>query len=194
MFGGASASVPVPPIEPGVERWGMNALIKMRGHGGRFKGVTRWFDTHTREHIAGRKEGDMWSWYKGLLIPVYLTKQYDDLPTSEAYPLGAVQAKFGGTRLFCSGLDYMLAFALLKKFTDIRLYGFRLTHPGYQHQVGSAAWWLKQCADCGATVTCLTPSRLTKIRDVIALPPKPEAHHLMYGFETTDRSKLYHGR
>lgn len=194
IFGGAGTTVPVPEIEPGVERWGMNALLKMRGHGGRFKGVTRWFDTHSREHIAGRKEGDMWGWYKNLLIPVYLTKKYDDLPTSEAYPLADVQAMFGGTRLFSSGLDYLLAFALLKKFTDIRLYGFRLTHPSYRFQVGSAAWWLKQCAERGTTVTCLTPSTLTKMKVVDALPPKPEAHHLMYGFETTDRSKLYHGR
>ena len=136
----------------------------------------------------------MWSWYKNLLIPVYLTQKYDDLPTSEAYPLADVQREFNGTRLFSSGLDYMLAFAALKRFTEIQLYGFRLVHPQYRFQVGSAAWWLKQCRDRGIAITYLTTCAAASASTVDAYPPKPDSHHLMYGFETTDRSKLYHGR
>ena len=194
MMGGAGSTTPAPLLPLGVERWGLNALIRMRASGGRFTGVTRWFDTHPREYIAKRKEGDMWGWYRQLLIPVYLTKAYEDLPTSRAYPLQEVQATFGGTRLFCSGLDYLLALAAYEQFDEIQLYGFRLNHPNYRHQVGSAAWWLKQCRDRGIVITFLTPCAAAKANVVDALPPKPEAHHLMYGFETTDRGLLYHGR
>ena len=194
MMGGAGSKTPVPVLPPNVERWGLNALIRMRASGGRFEGVTRWFDVHSREHIASRKEGDMWEWYRRAQVTIYLTKQYDELPTSVAYPLAAVQAAFGGTRLFCSGFDYMLALAMLEQFTEIQLYGFRLVHPQYRFQVGSAAWWLKQCRDRGITITFLTPCAAADTSVVDAHPPKPEAHHLMYGFETTDRDKLYHGR
>ena len=194
MMGGAGSKTPVPTLPPDVERWGLNALIRMRASGGRFEGVTRWFDIHSREHIANRKEGDMWEWYRRAQITIYLTKQYGELLTSVAYPLAAVQAAFGGTRLFSSGLDYMLALATLEQFTEIQLYGFRLNHPNYRHQVGSVAWWLQQCRDRGTQITFLTPCAAAEASTVRTLPPKPEAHHLMYGFDTTDRSRLYHGR
>ena len=193
-MGGAGSKTPVPPLPPGVERWGLNALIRMRASGGRFDGVTRWFDIHSREHIASRKEGDMWGWYRQQTIPVYLTQTYDDLPTSVAYPLVDVQRAFGGTRLFSSGLDYMLALAALERFDEIQLYGFRLNHPNYRHQVGSIAWWLQQCRQRGTQITFLTPCAAADASVVETRPPHPEAHHLIYGFETTDRSKLYHGR
>lgn len=194
MMGGAGSLTPVPTLPPNVERWGLNALIKMRAHGGRFEGATRWFDLHSREHIASRKAGDMWEWYRRAKISIYLTQQYGDLPTSVAYPLKAVQAAFGGTRLFSSGLDYMLALAAVEGFTEIQLYGFRLNHPNYRHQVGSVAWWLEQCRARDITITFLTPCAAADASVVAARPPKPEAHHLLYGFETTDRSKLYHGK
>lgn len=193
MLGGAGVDEPIPAIVPGEERWGMNALIKMRGGGRlRFEGVTHWFDLHTREHIRERKEGDMWGWYRGLHIPVYLIEKSPEVPFSETFPLADVQQAFDGTRLFSSGLDYMLAFAIFRRL-NIRLYGFRMMHPNYTHQVGSAAWWLKMAHDRGITVTFLSPSSIASFKTVEARPPKPGPQHLMYGFETTDRSRLYRG-
>ncbi len=193
MLGGAGVTEPIPPILPDEERWGMNALIEARGSIRlRFEGVTHWFDLHSREHIAKRKEGDMWGWYKGLKIPVYLIQKSTELPTSETFPLTEIRRSFSDTRLFSSGLDYMLAFAIYRRL-EIKLYGFRMSHPNYKFQVGSAAWWLKQAHDRGVKVTFLSPSNITAFKIVDALPPKPGAHHLMYGFETTDRSRLYRG-
>lgn len=192
LLGGAGTLSPVPPIAPDQERWGLNSLVLMPTGPKRFKGCTRWFDLHHKEHIVARRQGNMWGRYRGFVIPVYLCEAHADLPTSEAYPLAEVQAMFGGTRLFTSSLDYMLAFALLKGFEEIELYAFRLGNPRYLHQVSSGRWWLDQCGKRGVVVRHLSPSSLAA--EVASKPPHMEAHHLMYGYETTDRAKLYHGR
>jgi hypothetical protein len=195
MFGGAGTLKPVPPVVPGEERWGLNNLRKMKASGGRFDACTRWFDLHWKEYIISDGKRNVWGWYQRLTIPVYLWQTYPDLPTSVAYPVEAVRTMFGGTRLFTSSLDWQIALALYEGFEEIELYGFRMGHPSYKHQVGSGRWWLKQCAERGVKVTHLSPSCLEGIsREVDFKPPHPEPHHLMYGLETTDRSKLYRGR
>lgn len=199
MFGGAGTDAPLPPIEPGVERWGLNNLVRV--FPARFEGVTRWFDLHPKQYIVspkslgGRGGANMWGWYRTLDIPLYMWETHPDLPTSTVYPLQAVREMFGGTRLFNSSLDWQIALALYEGFDEIELYAFRMASTNYQHQVSTALWWLKQCADRGVTVTHLSPSSLAGISRVVGLkPPQPEPHHLMYGLDTTDRSKLYRGR
>ncbi len=195
MIGGAGTKVPVPPIREGQERWGLNNLVRCPDGAKKFKGATRWFDVHHKEHILSRGGPGIWGWYQKLDIPLYMWQHHDDLPTSERYPIEAVQAEFGGTRLFTSTLDYKIGLALLEGFEEIELYAYRMGNPLYRHQVSSGRWWLKQCALRGVKVTHLSPSALVNlVREVDAKPPKPEARHLMYGLETTDRSKLYRGR
>lgn len=195
MFGGAGTKEPVPEIVPGVERWVINNLIKMPTGPKRCKGATQWFDLHWKEHIESRGGGNVWATYQKLDIPLYMWKHYEDLPTSTPYPIKEIQAFFGGTRLFTSSLDYMVAKALFEGYEEIELYAFRMGNPLYRHQVSSGRWWLKQCADRGVRVTHLSPSTLNSIsREVDFKPPRPDSTHLMYGLETTDRSKLYRGR
>lgn len=192
MIGGAGTLSPVPPIVEDQERWGLNNLITLPTGPKLFKGCTRWFDVHHKDHIVGRRKANVWGWYRKLTIPLYLCEAYDDLPTSEAYPLAEVQDMFDGTRLFTSSLDYMLAFALLKGFEEIELYRFRMGNPRYLHQVSSGRWWLNECFKRGVTVKHMSPSALA--RDLQAFPPNPMPNHLMYGFETTDRRLLYRSR
>jgi hypothetical protein len=198
MIGGAGEDRPLPEIEDGVERWGLNNLICLPCGEQRFAGCTRWFDLHHKEHITSspkRKRTNMWSRYQKFEIPVYLWETFADLPTSCAYPREQVQAFFGGTRLFTSSLDWMLALAVFEGFTEIELYAFRMALAKYDYQVSSGRYWLKQCTDRGVTVTLLTPSALEgNDAAVDRNPPRMEPHHLMYGFETTDRSRLYSGR
>lgn len=192
MIGGAGTKVPIPPIDPAQERWGLNNLTAGPGGSKAFEGCTRWFDVHHKEHIVTRRHANMWGAYQRFTIPVYLCERHADLPTSQAYPLAEVQEMFKGTRLFSSSLDYMLAAAMLWGFTEIELYRFRMGNPSYRHQVSSGRWWLDQCFKRGVTVKHLSASRLA--HDIKAHPPNPEAHHLMYGFETTDRARLYRSR
>lgn len=193
LIGGASTKTPTPTVEPGVERWSLNGFVFMPGN--RWKHCTRWFDLHSKEHIVNRKSGNAWGWHQKLTIPIYLWQTYEDLPTSRAYPHAAVRAMFGGTRLFTSTLDWMIALALYEGFEEIEMYAWRMGHPHYVHQVGSGQWWLRQCAERGVKVTHLTPTALTAIaRRATLLSPQPGPQHLMYGLETTDRTKLYRGR
>lgn len=195
LIGGADTKTPVPVVEAGVERWGINNLVRGRGMGPRFKHCTRWFDLHEKAHIVARKSGNIWNWYQKLEIPLYMWTTFADLPTSCVYPSNQVRAMFGGTRLFTSSLDWQIALALYEGFEEIELYGYRMTHPNYRFQVGSGQWWLRQCAERGVKVAHLTPTALTSIaRRATLLSPQPGPQHLMYGLETTDRSKLFRGR
>lgn len=190
MMGAARTDAPVPPLAPGVERWGMNALIVISAGPQRFFGCTRWFDLHHQEHILGRKNGSMWPLYQRSAIPVVLWRTYDDLPASVAYPVEAVRAMFGWTRLFASTLDWQIALALYEGFEAIELYGFAMRHPAYRHQVASGRWWLQQCAKRDVVVTFLSESVLAfPVRGGDAFLPRLETP--MYGWETTDRARFF---
>jgi hypothetical protein len=195
MFGGAGTKAPVPEIVEGVERWTINNLVILPTGPKRCKGATRHFDLHSKDHIEGRRQANMWGRYQKMTIPVYLWQTYPDLPTSTVYPLADVRAMFGGTRLFTSSLDWLLALALFEGFEEIELFAYRMGHPHYMHQVSSGQWWLRQCAERGVKVTHLSPTALESVaRRASILSPQPGPEHLMYGLETTDRTKLYRGR
>ena len=200
MFGGASSKYPLPPIEEGSERWCINNLCLTPDGALRTKHATHWFDLHHKEWIVsprpqGRGSLGLWQRYQRSKIPVFMWQHHDDVPMSVAYEVDEIRAMFGGTRLFCSTLDWLLARALWKGFEEIDLYGWRMGQFNYMHQVHSADWWLKQCVDRGVKITHWSPTALQKIvRAVEFKPPRPDSTHLMYGLETTDRALLYHGR
>lgn len=191
MMGGSTTRLAHPPLPEGAERWGLNNIFMSHTHRARFKGWTRWFDLHGDEHIQGRKQGrrNCYPWLCAQTRPIYRWSVDPNMPASVVYPDAARQ----GSRLFCSSLDWMLALAIHEHFTHIDLFGWRMTHPAYQHQVGSAQWWVHKAISEGITVTIHGNSAL-KVK-VAAGPPPPiviPAGCLMYGRETTDRSKLYH--
>jgi hypothetical protein len=185
------AADPVPELPDGVERWSINNLWLRASTRPWLAGWTRWFDLHSTEHIRERKKGtmDCYPWLCHQTKPVYRWAPDPAMKACVVFPDEARQ----GSRLFCSSLDWMLALAIHERFTEIDLYGFRLTSPNYAFQVGSAQWWIHNAVYHGAQVTIHGRSAL-KVRvakskpPAIAIPPGC----LMYGRETTDRSKLYH--
>lgn len=197
MMGGAPATEPVPELPVGAHRWGLNnIMMSPRVSPVRFAGWTHWFDLHETAHIQARHKGQInaYPWQCRQTNPIYRWVVDPAMPSSVAYPVAEVRAHFNGTRLFCSTLDWMLALAIQKGCYDrIDLYGWRMSNPFYQHQVGSAQWWIEQALKAGITVTHNSRTALSKPRKFSGEPVMlPE--HLMYGLETTDRSKLYHAR
>lgn len=195
MMGGAPSTAPVPELPAGASRWGLNNIrMSKRVTPARFVGWTEWFDLHESAHIQSRQQGkfNAYPWLCQQTKPVYRWAVDPAMPSSVVYPHGPVRALFGGTRLFCSTLDWMLALAIYQGYDQIDLYGWRMANPLYHHQVGSAQWWIEQATKRGITVTHNSASRLTRPRRWADTPDTGAA--LMYGLETTDRSKLYHGK
>lgn len=196
MMGGAPATEPVPKLPKGAHRWGLNnILMSKQVTQARFDGWTHWFDLHETAHIQARQKGlNIYPWLCRQTNPIYRWVVDPAMPSSLAYPVAAVRAHFGGTRLFCSTLDWMLALAIQRGcYEQIDLYGWRMANPLYSHQVGSAQWWIEQALKAGIRVTHNSSTALTKPRTFSGEPVMLPGQ-LMYGLETTDRSKLYHAR
>jgi hypothetical protein len=198
MMGGAPGLLPLPRPEAGVERWGLNNLYMSQGLRQRFLGWTRWFDLHSNEHIVAgtnsRRKYPAYDWLCVQQRPVYRWVMDPRMKHCRLYPHREVRGAFDQTRLFCSTLDWMLALAVYEQFTHIDLYGWRMAHPGYTHQVYSGQWWILRAQQAGVVVRIFGASKLKTVADRplprITIP----AGCLMYGLETTDRSKLYHAR
>ncbi len=189
MMGGAPGLAPMAKRPDDAERWGLNNLYLSVPLRQRFLGWTRWFDLHSNDHIASRKL-KAHPWLCQQRKPIYRWFIDPEMPASVIYPQEARQ----GSRLFCSTLDWMLALAIHEQFTHIDMYGWRMSHPGYQHQITSAEWWIRKAMSVGILVTVHGTSKLRQralepVSDII-IPPEC----LMYGLETTDRSKLYHAK
>lgn len=189
LMGGAPMSNMVGPKPAGAERWGMNAHHASNMLRQRLKGWTRWFDLHSTEHIKGRKY-NVYAWECQQAKPVYRWTVDPAMPSSVAYPREAQQ----GSRLFTSTLDWLMALAIYEQFTHIELYGFRMGNEKYAYQIPAARWWIQQARHLGIDVTVVGPIALK--RTPKGPPSKivvPDSC-LMYGLETTDRSKLYHAK
>jgi hypothetical protein len=199
LMGGTPTQIACPPRPEGAHRWGLNNLYRAAMVYQRFQGWTEWFDLHSTEHIQGRRIKG-YGWLCQQTKPIYRWVVDPAMPSSVAYPATPVRAAFGGTRLFCSTLDWMLALAIYQEFERIELFGWRMSHPAYQHQISSANWWIAQAQARGIEVAVRGRSMLATLDNVgmttLRVRPVPEIvippGCLMYGLETTDRSKLYH--
>jgi len=190
IFGGAPSNNPVPPQDD-AERWGLNNLACDKRIAARFRGATRWFDLHSSEHIQARRL-NAYPWLCRQTIPVYRWAIDAQMPMSTVYPLGAVALMFPGCRIFTSTLDWMLAAAIVLEPKRIELFGWRMHHPQYRHQVTSGQWWVNQALSRGIEVVNYSRSALVMTYNPTLPTPLVLPTHLMYGLETTDRSKLYH--
>lgn len=73
--------------DPTWEIWGLNGLHKVIKWNDR---ITRWFQIHSKNSVFGEGKGggkEHVEFLKQLKIPVYMTRHYDEIPTSIAYPL-----------------------------------------------------------------------------------------------------------
>lgn len=190
-MGGAPTAEAPPDLPEGAERWGVNAQHSMTRMGTRFEGWTRWFDLHTSAHIQQRAI-NVYAWECEQTRPIVRWEVDPAMPSSVAYPHAAVRQRFGGTRLFCSTLDWMMALAIYEGFEHVALYGWRMRSPNYRHQIGSARFWLDHAYQAGMTASfnSLTPFAAAPILP----PPVLTSAHKMYGLETVDRSQLYHAK
>jgi len=198
MFGGATCSVPHPELPDGGERWGLNALnvvVKLKP---RFVGWTRWFDLHPTEFIKARKH-NVYPWECKAQPPQRVVRFWPDpdMPACWVYPHAEVQAHFGGTRFFTSSFDWMMALAIYEYQTQglhqhIDLFGWKMQHINYTHQVKSGQFWIRKAVEAGIDIQNHSKSMLFTVNYSLEEPDM--TRWKMYGLETTKRGEIYSHR
>ncbi len=187
IFGGAPADEPIPE-QGSADKWGLNNLWMLHHCRKRYTGWTEWVDCHHHDHIKGRKQCS-WSWLTQQTKPVVMWAAHPDIPASKAYELSEVFAAFN-TKVFSSSFDWMMARAIYQRFERIDLYGWRMKHVAYEHQVVSGQFWIQQAKDRGIVVVNHSPSSMFDSKTRYPAPVLGPGQK-MYGLETTDRALLY---
>lgn len=111
-------------------------------------------------YYDGPEFSDWLKTYKGRIIT---SKQYDDWPTSEAYPIEEV-SKFLGLPLglaYYSTPDYMVATAIHEGADEIYLFGIDCIAPGMDQVRCSMAMWLGAAMSRGIRVVAPKGSAFT---------------------------------
>lgn len=136
-----------------------------------------YFDLHRPELF--RKEERTWhrtyyTWLKTLQTPVFMQKNYADIPMSVAYPLERIQGEYRS--YFTNQCAFMIALAMTEGVTHIGLFGCQYSHET-EHGVqrDSLTYWLGRFEQYGGTVV-IPP----KWNTLLASPP------LLYGYESHD--------
>jgi hypothetical protein len=86
-------------------------------------------------------------------IPYLTLKHYPFIPTSKAYPVEDICREFG-VDYFTGGIDYMLAYAIYKKFDKIDIYGVHTVYDDeYDYQKPSLEFWIGVAIGRGIKIT-----------------------------------------
>src|SRR5712692_6528401 len=112
--------------EDGSEIWGLNDLWQLQTKAKRSSlwGQMRW-DRWFEMHTLGKSEPKHIDWLKHCGVSIYMTKHYDNIPPSIAYPLDEMMKRFQ-TRYFTNTISYELALAISEGFKEIHLYGVNM--------------------------------------------------------------------
>lgn len=136
-----------------------------------------YFDLHrpevfTKEHKGWNKR--YYSWLRHLQTPIFMQRNYAEIPMSVEYPLERIQAEFRS--YFTNHCAFMIALALTEGVTHIGLFGCQYSHET-EHGVqrDSLTYWLGFAEARG--VTLVIPQ---KCNTLLRQPP------MLYGYESHD--------
>lgn len=113
-----------------------------------------WFDLHDPSHWSD----ESLEWMKAQERPIYLRDVHPDIPTSERYPIEAIQTRFPDAPFGCTD-DYLIAFAITAGYDHIVLNGIGTTDdPLFQYLHRSLWYWIGFARGLGVTVEIDDPS------------------------------------
>ena len=123
-----------------VDIWGLSTMIP------KMPRVDRLFEMHS----TGDAER-----FKGLQAaecPVYMQKEWEQIPNSIEYPLDKIVDKFG--HHFASSISYMLALAIDEGYKKISIYGVSMSHnTEYRTQRHSVEYLIGYAKGLGIEIT-----------------------------------------
>jgi hypothetical protein len=143
------------------EVWCMNEMHGI--HWCEVDNVTRWFQMHDKSSFTKEHKHNHWKWLQEEHdFPIYMLKNYDDVPNSIPYPLREIQNELIGNfyrgeekmkKLFSSTMNYQVAQALHERFERIEIYGIEMLGKGeYGWQREAIAFWIGKADGMGIEV------------------------------------------
>lgn len=143
----------LPPLCPGVERWGANSPrpVRKRAPRGTLETCTRWFNLHSRAHMDATYPSGV-AWYKTLDIPIYTQRIQPDFKDSRVFPRKEIEKYFNSTYFTFSGA-WLVAFAIMEGFKRIELYGFELKRDHqYDFERPCMSYWVAEARRRGIDI------------------------------------------
>lgn len=134
-----------------------------------------WFDMHPPGNFNKGKNWHMTypSWLKSLQTPIFMQRDWPEIPMAVAYPKTRVLAEF--RPYFTNHVAWMIALAMTEDATHIGLYGCEYKHEQERgQQRGSCEYWLGMFEGRGGHV--VLPPGCSLLAD-----PKE-----LYGYESHD--------
>ena len=115
----------VPYEDMETEIWGINDAYHVKGF---MKRWDRWFQLHPLSYLAVQdnspRDAEHIAWLKEPHeFPIYMQKDYPDMPACVEFPLQQVMEKIGRNYL-SSSFAFMFGLAMLEGFKRIEIYGF----------------------------------------------------------------------
>lgn len=158
ILGFAPSWVDAPFTDAGIDIWTMNY------HHEAVPRTTRIFELHAWDIVEA--EGHLAS-FAAATCPVVMQAVRPEIPTSVAYPLDAMRARYtvsGCDRpYFTSTASYMIALAIEEGYEEIQMFGIDLAHDTeYGNQRPSCEFFLGVAIGRGITVTTHPTSDILK--------------------------------
>ncbi len=167
IIGKAPSSRGMAPFDDSAwEIWTLSDLVPMK----QVPRFDRHFEIHPLDWFRTRGDG-YFDWMAGITDkPVYLREKMPEVPSSEAFPVDEIVAKFG--RYFTNTVSWMIAYAIYLEVKEIGVYGVDMAQDGeYKSQRPSCEFFLGWAAGAGIKITIPAESDLLKCR-------------MLYGIET----------
>ncbi len=147
----------------------------------------RLFDIHDDENlknrIARRSDLNHFEELKKIKKPIYLQREWNEIPYSKKYPLDIIKKEFHipamGDKIFmtCS-VCFMLALAILQGFKEISLYGIdQAIDDEYAVELPGVLYWLGIAFGKGIKINISESSPLLK-------------SYFVYGYEEQERTQI----
>jgi hypothetical protein len=136
-----------------------------------------YFDLHRPECFTQQRKSwnsTYYTWLKRLQTPIFMQKNWPEIPMSVEYPFDRIAAEF--RPYFTNHCSYMIALAMTEGVTHLGLFGCQYSHET-EHGVqrDSLTYWLGRFEQWGGTVV-LPPKYNTLLRSPA----------LLYGYESHD--------
>jgi len=174
IIGFTPSRLAAPWADNGWEFWGLNALY-VHSNDMPLQRFARWFDLHAPQAVANGRLAN----YRKLGCPVYLQQIVEDMPQSVEFPKAEIEAFWGDT-YFTNSISWMLAFAGMMGFSEIRVYGVDMaTDSEYRFQRPNVEYWIGKLRGRGIKVSVAETSDLLKA-----------SHQYGYGTDHGLRAKL----
>lgn len=154
----------VPYDDKDTEIWGINDAYSVPNF---MKRWDRWFQLHPLDYLSTAdgtpRDQQHIEWLKKEHnFPIYMQKEFEDMPASVKYPLDEVCEKIG-RRYITSSFGFLFGLAWLEGFQRIEIYGFDMkTFSEYAHQRPNSEYMIGKAEGQGVDVYIPLNSSLCK--------------------------------